>query len=80
MSLCPWSWRPPAKVCESPVSTGLVWRERARDEAPWFAAVVAFFIVVNVGETAIAANRLAWMLLVAVAVLMASPSPTDSTD
>jgi len=62
------------------VVCGLVWRDRGRDEAPWFAAVVAFFIVVNIGETAIAANRLAWMLLVAVAVRMASPSPTDSTD
>jgi O-antigen ligase len=62
------------------VVCGLVWRARGRDEAPWFAAVVAFFIVVNIGETAIAANRLAWMLLVAVAVRMASPSSTDSTD
>lgn len=36
--------------------------------APWFVAAVMFVAMVNLGETNIAANRLPWLILVAVSV------------
>lgn len=42
--------------------------ERGDEWAPWWVAVAVYALVVNLGETNIAANRVPWMLLVAVGV------------
>ena len=47
--------------------------------APWFAAAVMFVAVVNLGETNIGANRVPWMILVAVS-LQAELSAQRSDD
>ena len=49
--------------------------------APWWTGSFVFFLVANVGETNIAANRFVWFILVAVVVEIASArrsSPSDS--
>lgn len=50
-----------------------VWLHRFGDSGPWFAGLLVFVLVMNVGETAIGANRLVWTMAVALFVATRSP-------
>lgn len=50
-----------------------VWLHRFGDSGPWFAGLLAFVLVMNMGETAIGANRLVWTMTVALFVATRSP-------
>lgn len=59
-----------------------VWHRRFGADGRCFVSILVFVLVVNLGETAIGANRLVWMLAVALFVSTKAPrvDPGDGTD